>query len=187
MTDRNNGTETIEPKTYPASLAQASGSWLQSNGAGEFIALTATNRVAGLLLEDIASTDPNFASEKLVMVDLVTESTDRFLMDVLSTITAGAFVVGQTYTILTVGTTDFTLIGASANTIGVSFVATGAGTGTGTATTAGLATTEMEGLTFDVGTNPGSLNVGTAGTQFQITRFISQSQVEVRVNLIQSA
>lgn len=187
MTNRNNGTETIEPKTYAASLAQSAGSWLMSNGSGEFLALTATNRVTGLLMETIASTDANFASEKLVSVDLVTESTDRFLMDVLSTITAGAFVVGQVYTILTVGNTDFTLIGASANTIGVVFTATGVGSGTGTATTAGLATTEMEGLTFDVGTNPGSLNVGTAGTQFQVVRFINQALVEVRVNLIQSA
>jgi hypothetical protein len=55
------------------------------------------------------------------------------------TINAGSFVVGFTYTISSVGTTDFTLIGASANTIGVSFTATGAGTGTGTATDAGVA------------------------------------------------
>lgn len=52
------------------------------------------------------------------------------------TITAGSFVVGISYTILTVGTTDFTLIGAASNTIGVVFTASGAGVGTGTATTA---------------------------------------------------
>jgi hypothetical protein len=49
-------------------------------------------------------------------------------------VAAGAFIVGVRYKILTVGTTDYTLIGASANTIGVSFVATGVGVGTGTAT-----------------------------------------------------
>jgi len=49
-------------------------------------------------------------------------------------ITAGAFVTGVTYRILSIGTTDFTLIGAAANTVGVVFTATGAGTGTGTAT-----------------------------------------------------
>lgn len=48
--------------------------------------------------------------------------------------TAGAFVVGVSYTILTVGTTSFTAIGASANTVGVVFTATGVGAGTGTAT-----------------------------------------------------
>jgi hypothetical protein len=46
---------------------------------------------------------------------------------------AGYFVTGQTYTIETVGTTDFTAIGAIANAVGITFVATGAGTGTGTA------------------------------------------------------
>lgn len=39
---------------------------------------------------------------------------------------------GGTYTIASVGTTDFTLVGASSNTVGVTFVATGTGTGTGT-------------------------------------------------------
>lgn len=48
-------------------------------------------------------------------------------------VTAGAFVVDQAYEIVTVGTTDFTAIGASANTVGVVFTATGAGSGTGTA------------------------------------------------------
>jgi len=52
-----------------------------------------------------------------------------------TTVNAGSFVTGVYYTILTVGTTDFTLIGASANTVGVTFKATGVGTGTGTATT----------------------------------------------------
>lgn len=52
-----------------------------------------------------------------------------------SIVTAGAFVVGQVYTITTIGTTNFTLIGAASNTIGVVFTATGVGTGTGTATT----------------------------------------------------
>ena len=51
-----------------------------------------------------------------------------------TTVNAGSFVVGTTYTILVVGNTNFVSIGASANTVGVVFVATGAGTGTGTAT-----------------------------------------------------
>ena len=46
---------------------------------------------------------------------------------------AGSFIVGKSYTIKTVGTTDFTAIGASANTVGVTFTATGVGSGTGTA------------------------------------------------------
>ena len=46
---------------------------------------------------------------------------------------AGSFLTGSTYTILSVGTTDFTAIGAASNTVGISFVATGPGEGTGTA------------------------------------------------------
>lgn len=55
-----------------------------------------------------------------------------------STVTAGSFTVGIKYTIASIGTTDFTLIGAASNTVGVTFTATGVGTGTGTATTTGF-------------------------------------------------
>ena len=51
----------------------------------------------------------------------------------LKEITAGSFEIGKSYQIVTVGTTSFTSIGASANTVGVIFTATGIGTGTGTA------------------------------------------------------
>ena len=51
-----------------------------------------------------------------------------------ATVNAGSFVVGNTYSILAVGSTSFTAIGASANTIGVIFTATGVGSGSGTAT-----------------------------------------------------
>lgn len=47
---------------------------------------------------------------------------------------AGSFITGTSYVITTVGTTNFVAIGASANTVGVQFYATGAGSGTGTAT-----------------------------------------------------
>ena len=50
------------------------------------------------------------------------------------TFTAGSFVVDQSYEIISVGSTDFTLIGAASNTVGVVFTATGVGTGNGTAT-----------------------------------------------------
>lgn len=48
-------------------------------------------------------------------------------------VTAGSFVIGQTYMIASLGTTDFTVIGAGYNSTGVIFTASGAGTGTGTA------------------------------------------------------
>ena len=47
-------------------------------------------------------------------------------------ITATSVKVGQKYTIVTIGTTDFTAIGASSNTIGVTFTATATGLGSGT-------------------------------------------------------
>ena len=49
------------------------------------------------------------------------------------TVNAGNFIVGQKYTISVIGTTNFTLIGAASNTVGVTFTATGVGTGTGQA------------------------------------------------------
>ena len=66
---------------------------------------------------------------------------------VTTTISSGGFNIGTTYTIATVGTTDFTKIGAASNTVGLGFVATNSGElagpvvlglatpGTGTATT----------------------------------------------------
>ena len=51
-----------------------------------------------------------------------------------TTVNAGSFVTGTLYTIKTVGTTDFTLIGAANNNIGTQFTASGPGTGSGTAT-----------------------------------------------------
>jgi hypothetical protein len=50
-------------------------------------------------------------------------------------VSAGSFVIGTTYTITSLGNTDFTAIGSTANTVGVTFIATNTGTGTGTATT----------------------------------------------------
>lgn len=89
-------------------------------------------------------------------------------------VTAGAFVVGTGYTVLTVGTTDFTAVGASTSTIGVHFIATGVGAGTGTATPCAL-TMQGPGIIFDQVSHgneggPGILVTGTAYTALLITR-----------------
>lgn len=47
-------------------------------------------------------------------------------------ITAGDFEIDHYYKITAVGSTDFKALGAAANTVGVYFIATGAGSGTGT-------------------------------------------------------
>jgi hypothetical protein len=50
-------------------------------------------------------------------------------------VNAGSLVVGVEYTILSLGDTNFTLVGATQNIVGITFVATGVGAGTGVTTT----------------------------------------------------
>jgi hypothetical protein len=83
-----------------------------------------------------------------------------------STVTAGSFVVGRAYTISTVGTTNFTLIGASANTIGITFIATGVGTGDGDAT---LTTLTVTGVTSGALT----LGMSISGTGVSANTYIA--------------
>jgi hypothetical protein len=54
---------------------------------------------------------------------------------VTTNVSAGSFVAGNYYTIKTVGSTDFTLVGAPNNVVGTSFTATGVGAGSGVAVT----------------------------------------------------
>lgn len=62
--------------------------------------------------------------------------TERIPMDQAGPIVpATGLSVGQAYKIVSVGSTDFTLLGAASNTVGLIFLATGPGPGTGTAAT----------------------------------------------------
>ena len=63
---------------------------------------------------------------------------------------ASSIVPGQTYKIVSVGSTDFTLIGASSNTVGVVFTATAAGTGSGTASKVMIANVQTDPLYVSV-------------------------------------
>ena len=81
---------------------------------------------------------------------------------------ATSLVAGRTYVIVSPGTTDFTLIGAANNTIGTSFIATGAGTGTGTAL-----------RTYTVNSLFTCANIGTSmgtGTAFRETNTTAQGE-----------
>lgn len=69
---------------------------------------------------------------KGLVADIVENSTVTDLYE-NTTVTAGEFIPGKTYTITTIGSTDFTEIGADSNTVGLLFIATGTGTGNGTA------------------------------------------------------
>ena len=64
-------------------------------------------------------------------------------------VTAGAFVSGSTYTIVTIGSTDYTLIGAASNTVGLTFTATGVGSGTGTAAESAAGVTDPR-IVFEI-------------------------------------
>ena len=72
--------------------------------------------------------------------------------------TAGDFVIGEQYKIVSAGSTDFTLIGASSNAVGTVFTATGVGTGSGTASIAWVAFLGVEPL------NTGIISYGFSGT-----------------------
>ena len=61
-------------------------------------------------------------------------------------VSAGSFVNGSSYVIVTVGTTDFTLLGAANNSIGTVFTANGTGTGGVGVGTASLQTTDLSEL-----------------------------------------
>ena len=80
-------------------------------------------------LLDNAQGSPNYAAP----------GADRYSIDLvlkkkhLNIAIAGTFIIGQEYTINYIGTTDFTLIGATENNIGIVFTATGIGAGTGEA------------------------------------------------------
>ncbi len=95
-----------------------------------------------------ADTDVNYLST------LATSGTSLESIDAAYNVTAGSFVVGKSYTIRSLGTTNYTLIGAVANTVGVLFTATGVGSGTGVAidmaaSAAGLKTIDTLTTTLD--------------------------------------
>ena len=76
-------------------------------------------------------------------------------------VNANQTVNGVTYVITLVGNTNWTLIGAASNTLGLEFTATGAGSGTGKATPSGMETTAFstgnlydEDIPITIGTLP---------------------------------
>jgi len=86
------------------------------------------------------------------------------------TITAGSFVVGKTYLITSVGTTNFQSIGATSNTVGVLFTATGVGSGTGTAQLSRTVQSKLQETVSvtDFGADPTGTNDSTAAINYCI-------------------
>ena len=85
--------------------------------------------------------------------------------------TASAFTIGNEYTILLPGTTNFTLIGSADSAVGTTFTATGVGVGTGTAT---------DNRRYGWGQTPATINP-TVSTGSLITR-LSFNQAIAQVN-----
>lgn len=94
-----------------------------------------------LTIEDLGDSNALAAVQsqyntKVVRTDRVgDESVYTIIGDAPTSVAAGALVTGTEYVITSVGTTDFTTAGASANTVGTVFVATGTALGNGTVDT----------------------------------------------------
>ena len=104
---------------------------------------------------DYTEIDVGFRAKSIVVENLTTnirwEWNDAYAVDH----TATGFTVGARYKIKSVGTTDFTLVGAVNNVIGTEFTATGVGAGNGVATTSDNTSTKITapGVRTFIGTN----------------------------------
>lgn len=106
-----------------------------------------------------------------------------------SVVNAGSFVTGTEYYITEVGTTDFTAIGATANTVNTKFTATGAGSGTGKAATTFLnyATIQPElSAAFKVNADNVDTEVRITNCRFENIHALSAIRIDSRgTNIIQ--
>lgn len=96
-----------------------------------FFSLTVTDNGDSL---GFAEVQAQYPTHKVVLTSRSGDESTYTIVAEETIVTGGAFVTGEDYIIKTVGTTNYTLIGASSNTVGERFTATGAGSGTGTAT-----------------------------------------------------
>ena len=130
--------------------------------------VVASSATAGLTLEAMNLYGPGvreFTGE--------ISGTTLTITGITGTLTAGNFIVGTRYVIASVGTTDFTLIGASSNTVGTVFICTGVGSGTGTVTGALSIGQIVTGTGVTSSTKITALGTGTGGLG---TYTVSESQ-----------
>ncbi len=125
-----------------STLTLTSGTTIDINTSGNGGTVTLSGTTIATLVSDI-----NTASLTGITAAVVSNKVEIYA-DATS---SGAYppatmlMPGVEYTILTVGTTDFTAIGAGANEVGKTFIATGMGTGTGTVRHHILAVTDNTG------------------------------------------
>lgn len=167
------GTGTLQSNTTGSYNLAIGGNALQSNTTGtENMALGYAALVASVYGSYNAAIGPQALTSGIspnynVAIGYVA------LADLSPSVTAGSFVSGISYTILTIGTTNFTLIGAASNTVGLTFTATGVGSGTGTASANAqyntiIGTNTGRGITYGsnntvIGARLGSLSAGLTG------------------------
>lgn len=96
--------------------------WLASGIGYKFVVKTSSDALVATYDKIPSSAQPPAANDA-----------DSIMYEQGYLVTAGSFVAGKIYRIVSIGTTDYTAIGAVDNTLGLHFVATGVGTGTGTA------------------------------------------------------
>ena len=108
---------------------------LSTIDCGNTVTISPSNRPyqAGQIETRLAVTPTGFQGDKNGDLAVTTSIQPVTIVETSPEYTAGSFTIGDTYTILTSGDTDFTLIGAADSNPGTQFVATGTGTGTGTA------------------------------------------------------
>jgi len=138
---------------------------------GRFVAVASGSRTTN------TSTNGTAWSENLLALPSTSLWTSVAAGKLTVTEAAGTFVVGRSYQIASLGNTNFTGIGATANLVGTYFVATGAGAGTGTATpvashvVAVSSSTTVNAYSTDGGVtwaSGGSLPGGISGTAVSI-------------------
>lgn len=110
------------------------------DGSAQVNVITAGSLVANVVyqIQSIGSTDFTLVGASINKVGQIFYATGPgtgtgTVSEYNMLVSAGRFVTGVNYQIQSVGTTDFTLIGASSNAVGTVFTATGSGTGTGLA------------------------------------------------------
>jgi hypothetical protein len=121
----------------------------QKSGAGNTLRLYVTYDAGATLTSVVGAVNGSFGARvasalggagnldtACYLLQNIAAGQETLTLSFFSPIAATALVNGTNYTITTIGTTDFTLVGAASNTVGLVFSATGAGTGSGTATQA---------------------------------------------------
>lgn len=126
---------------------------------------------SGIVITDKATENPDHASYFDTTFEIEARAKHYKVL------TAGSFDTTTPHTIVTVGNTNFTAIGASSNTVGVTFTPTGVGSGTGTAS----ASQPMNEAVWNCTNNGGATvtGLGTNASKLNITG--TKAQVNIAV------